>query len=201
MIDTIIFDLSEVYIRGLPGIEPKISKKTGVPETKILKHLRGPNYSNLMKLFKEEITEDQYWQLVKKEGNYQVPIKWLKQTVRKNFTEIPGTRAIIEQLGERYKLALLSDHCREWIENIEQRYPITELFNRIFYSFNTGHTKSEKKCFDHVLASMNADPETTLFIDDLAKNLVVGKKAGIAYTHQFTSAEALEKELRMLRLF
>lgn len=201
MINTIIFDLSEVYIRGLPGIEQKISEKTGVPETKVFKHLRGFRYSHLIKLFKAEITEEQYWRIVKKEGNYELPIKWLKHTVRKNFTEIPGTRAIIEKLGESHRLALLSDHCREWIENIEERYPITELFNRVFYSFNTGHTKLERRCFEHVLASMNANPETTLYIDDLAKNLAVGRKAGITYTHQFTNAETLEKELRKLRVF
>ncbi|MCX6708798.1 MAG: HAD family phosphatase [Candidatus Woesearchaeota archaeon] len=200
MIDRIIFDLSEVYIRGLPGIESTISERTGIPEKKVFRHLRGPRYNHLIRLFKAEMTEDQYWRMVRKEGAYKPPISWFKQTVRENFTEIPGTRAIIEQLKERYPLALLSDHCREWIENIEERYPITELFDRIFYSFNTGHTKSERRCFDHVLVSLNANPETTLYIDDLAQNLALGRKAGIAYTHQFTTAEKLEEELRKLRV-
>ena len=201
MIDTIIFDLSEVYIRGLPGIEPRISARTGIPEKEVFKRLRGFRYEHLVRLFKKEITEDQYWQIVKKEGSIRLPIRWLKQAVRENFTEIPGTRAVIDRLRLRYPLTLLSDHCREWVEDIESRYPLADLFTRIFYSFNTGYTKLERRCFDHVLVALNANPEKTLFIDDFPRNLAAARKAGIAYTHQFTSAEELEKELKKLKAF
>jgi len=35
MISHIIFDLSEVYVRGLPGIEAKIAARTGIPEEEV----------------------------------------------------------------------------------------------------------------------------------------------------------------------
>jgi len=95
---------------------------------------------------------------------------------------------------------LLTDHAREWVDNIRERYPIEELFARIYCSFNTGHVKLERRCYDNVLVSLNADPEKTLYIDDSKKNIMVARRAGIKHLHQFTTPENLEAELQKLKL-
>lgn len=197
MISHIILDLSEVYVRGLPGIEEKIAKRTKADEKEIGKNLRG---SHLIELFKGIITEEEYWREFIEKGDYATTTRWLKKTVRDNFTEIEGTRKIIEKLGEKFPLALLTDHAREWIHNIRQRHPIEELFPRIYCSFNTGYVKLQRRCYDHVLTSLDADPDKTLYIDDSAKNLSVARRTGIKHLHQFTTPENLEKELEKLKL-
>ena len=42
-IDVVIFDLSEVLIRGLFGIEKVLAKKLNIPETRCFQRLQAPS--------------------------------------------------------------------------------------------------------------------------------------------------------------
>ena len=96
MITTIIFDLSEVYLHGLLGVEKRLSEIIGfsVQNDYIL-----TNKSE--KLFNGEITEEDYWLSLIKNQQWNVSIETMKHLVRENMYEIEGTREIIEQLKER----------------------------------------------------------------------------------------------------
>ena len=59
MIQTIIFDLSEVLVVGLLGIERPLAVQLRVPELQVLRAFGG---SRLERLFCGEITEDEYLQ-------------------------------------------------------------------------------------------------------------------------------------------
>lgn len=196
MINCILFDLADVCVRGILGLEDRISAYTGIDKREVKKHLRG---DKLREIFEGRISEDEYWRRVVEAGNYKEPFDFFKASAREHFIEVPGTRSIVEELKRSYyTLGLLSDHAREWIEYIESGYPFIGLFDVRCYSFNSGYTKSDPKSFEFALSKLNADPSKTLFIDDRDKNLDVAKSTGIGYLHQFIDAVSLKKELLRL---
>lgn len=196
MIKTIIFDLAEVCLQGLVGVDAVISKETGVKEEKVIKYLRG---EKLYSLFKGDLSEDDYWNIVLREGGFNHPVSFFKETVRANFTEIPGTREILEKLKKKgYQLILLSDHTKEWIGDIESKFPFLDIFEYKCYSFDSREVKLSPESFKYALNKVGANPETTLFIDDHKRNLDVAKSVGIRYVYQFTSADRLKKDLKSI---
>lgn len=193
MIETILFDLSEVCLQGLLGVEKKIVQYINGNEKQVKQFLGG---IKLIHLFEGKISEEEYLTGFLEESKYDLSMDYLKSTIRNNFTEIPGTKQIIEHLNaNNLQLGLLSDHSKEWIEYIESKYDFLQLFDQRCYSFDSGYTKHKSQSFQYAIDKLHADPSKTLFIDDLANNLVVAQSAGIQYVHNFTNAESLKKEL------
>ena len=117
MITTIIFDLSEVLIAGLIGIEKELAPLVDLPEEKFLEGLWTDSFWQLMK---GKISEDDYLSDVFERNNWNADKNIFKDIIRKNFhNEVEGMIKLIEELSEKYKLILLSDHAVEWIEYIE----------------------------------------------------------------------------------
>jgi len=58
-ITTIIFDLSEVYLKGLIGVEHYLEPVLKMEPKEIYSKLIGENFGKLMH---GKITEDEYWQ-------------------------------------------------------------------------------------------------------------------------------------------
>ena len=189
MIEYILFDLSEVWIQGMVGAEKEIAKRVGATEEQVWKHL---NVDALMPLFEGKISEDEYWRSVAAEGSksgadYFVPLDFFKETMRSNFTELPGTRTVIVQLKEQ-----------ECDEDVEAKYPIRDLFDQVNWSFEIGYTKRSAKSFEYAMRRSGADPSKILFVDDNPKNLRVATAACIQYTHHFIDAPTLEAALQDL---
>ena len=93
---------------------------------------------------------------------------------------------------------MLSDHAREWVDYIERQFQLSVLFPRRFYSFEIGYTKKQPQSFRHALRYTDADPQTTLFVDDSQRNIDVAQSrdVGIAHTHRFESQVSLYRFLQ-----
>lgn len=192
MISTIIFDLSEVYLRGMKGIEKQISDLTG--QTVLDNKLFFGKTTE--KFFHGKISEDEFWQIYIQENSWKTSIDVLKQLVRKNMTEIQGTRGIMEKLKENgYKLGLLSIHAKEWVEHCEAQYHYHQLFDARTYSYEIGISKPDPKAFLLLLDKLQAKPQESLFIDDYIVNVDAAKKLGLQAV-QFITPEQLQVDLR-----
>ncbi len=197
MIKTIIFDLSEVYLTGMKYVEHHLESLLNIPAIVIENKLHE---ENLMELFNGKITEDEYWGQIISKHQWDIDIEILKDTVRKNFKEIDGTRDIIEELKKRqYQLGLLSVHTKEWIEFCEEQFDYHGLFNEAMYSFQVAVCKPNLEAYKLILSKMNAIPSETLFIDDSIQNIEAAKKLGIN-TILFKNAEQLRNELMKMGL-
>jgi HAD superfamily hydrolase (TIGR01509 family) len=202
VIDTFIFDLSEVCVNGLMGFEKVLYEETGINAFLIDQYLHD---SKLADAFIGNITERQYFKKLKNDlndlmGDLSSKIKMpdFEELIRKNFTEVPGTRQIVESLkNQNYKLAILSDHVHEWADYIEANHPFLGLFDQKIYSFQSGYTKDSPAAFEYALRKLEADPEKVLFIDDQSKNLGIAGSAGIKQLHHFYNAEGLRNELKV----
>ena len=197
MINTIIFDLGEVYINGLKGVEYLLEKELGIRAEEIYPHTQGPD---LIAFFYGEITEVEYWKRVISKTGWKISVERLKELVRLNFTEVDGTEDIIKSLKKRgYRLGLLSDHGKEWIGHCKDKFGFHKLFHSTLFSFEIAMIKVQKKGFKILIDKMNVLPENCLFIDDNPKNLVPAKEIGMR-TILFNDVKKLEKELKDINL-
>ncbi len=185
---TIIFDLSDVLIKGFVGCERHLSE---YPQK-----IQATDFfiSELDDFFEGRISEGAYWKAVLKKNKWSLSVDDLKKAVRKNFEEIEGTREIIKKLRKRYKLGLLSVHTKEWVEYCEKKLKYTSLFDVICYSFETSVRKPDKRAFKIMLNGLKSRPEESLFIDDSPKNIKAAEELGLM-SILFQSAPQLKKDL------
>lgn len=195
MITTIIFDLSDVYLHGIAGSGKYLQSKIGtnVSDNHLL-------IDELDRLFLGEISEEKYWRIVIRKNSWNIPIDDLQKAARKNFQEIKGTREIIERLRQNgYKLGLLSNNVKEWVEYCEIKYKYHQLFHEVLYSYQAQLSKPNKDIFLAILKRLKVKPEQCLFIDDYIKNIETAKQLSIETIH-FTSAIDLKKKLREFKI-
>lgn len=92
----------------------------------------------------------------------------------------PGRKAMLEELSQRYRLALLSNINPLHLEYIESEcQAIFQLFEHCFFSYQLGTRKPELEIFNLVLDRMNFIPIETLFIDDSPPNIEAATSLGI----------------------
>jgi 2-haloacid dehalogenase len=188
MIQTIIFDLSEVLIAGLVGIERPISAILRIPETEVFARLGGPS---LHQLFCGRLVEDGYLAWLVEHNRWAIPTDDLKRILRTNFRRtVAGMPRLLGQLAPRYELALLSDHAREWIAYIESVHRFLGRFHARFYSYQLGQTKQEPSTFRMVLERLKREASQCLFIDDSEANVQVARSVGIS-AMRFTTPQSL----------
>ncbi len=102
----------------------------------------------------------------------------------------PEVKELLKELKKEHKLAVLSNtHPFEVINN---NWGISDLFDEVVYSFETGHLKPANKSFDSVLKKLNVNPEECIYVDDTHKNLLAAKKLGMK---TFGSIAELKKGL------
>jgi len=192
MIKTIIFDLAEVYLKGFYGVEDYLEDLLNLKSNEIKDKLQGPEFKLLME---GKITEDEFWKKLIQRNNWDIGINEFKKAIRNNFDEIKGTREIIEKLKDNgYKLGLISDHSKEWIDHCNNKFDYHKLFHSTQYSFEVECCKTDKKTFELLLKKLGEKAENCLFIDDSEKNINVAKSIGLN-TIQFKDSEQLKKEL------
>lgn len=191
-LNTLIFDLGEVYLTGVLGVESKLEHVLGLSPKCILD---GINKGQLRTYFEGRITEDEFWQSVINENQWVVDIPTLKRIVRTNFQEVQGVREILEELHRsELKLALLSVHAREWIDYCASRFDYHRLFNCVAYSFEIGLCKPDPRAYTYVLEKLGVLPENCLFVDDSDTNIVAARRLGM-HVIKFSSASQLRAVL------
>jgi HAD superfamily hydrolase (TIGR01509 family) len=192
MITTIIFDLSEVLIAGLIGIEKELAPLVNLSEENFLKRLWTDSFKKLMK---GKISEDEYLDDVFERNNWGADKKMFKEIIRKNFhNEVEGMIGLIEELNKNYKLMLLSDHAKEWIEYIDKIHPFLNLFNKKYFSFQSGEIKREKRAFELLLAENSLQASDCLFIDDSFTNIYAAEEMGLNVI-RFENVQQLKKTI------
>lgn len=177
MIKYIIFDLSEVIIRGIIGIETVLCRKLSIPENTVINCFCGQIFEELMI---GNLAEDDYLETVIKRQGWNIHPAEIKEIIRQNFhTEVEGVIPIVRELSEKYKLYLLSDHSKEWVEYIKQVHPFLKIFDKVFFSFEFKMTKRNPAVFKKILEELSVSPEECLFIDDHQRNIDNARLAGI----------------------
>lgn len=187
----IIFDLSEVLIFGLVGVEKNLSATLRLPENEILKCFAR----QLEEICRGEISEDEFLQQILLQQGWNIPLEILKTSIRDNFHhKVEGAQDILLHLANKYEVILLSDHAREWVTYIRSIHLFLCEFKQTFFSYELGTTKKEPKTFEEVLKRMSYPADECWLIDDSPRNIEVAASVGINGI-QFKNAKQLQEHL------
>lgn len=194
MIRTIIFDLSEVLIYGLVGVEKLLADRLNIDEKSVL-----PAFANelLPELFSGKITEIYYLANLIDRQDWMIAPEELMHIIRQNCQrEVPGMVRLVKYLGTCYELVLLSDHAAELVEHIKTIHPFIKLFDSQFYSFQLGQTKRTPSTFQKVLEKLERNPRECLFVDDSVSNIRLAESFDIPSIHFRSAPEFMDALLR-----
>lgn len=188
----ILFDLSEVLIAGMVGVEQEIAERLQVPVEEVVASFLATWPEDL---FTGRMSEDEFLAGFLTTTDGRLTGQELKAILRRNFArEVEGSLELLRELQPDLRLALLSDHAREWVEHIRATSDFLDSFERTFFSYELGATKRQPESFQQVLAALGVEPQRCLFIDDSPRNLAVAASSGLQ-TVLFTTAAALRQDL------
>lgn len=199
MIKNIIFDLSEVIISGFHKTEEIIEKNTNIKAEKFLAKRREVE-EIFLEAMRGKYTEDEYLEALIENTNWNVNKEIIKKSIRQNLdTRVEGTIKIVEKLKEKYKLILLSDHIKEWVEYILNTNKELEIFKHKYFSYEYGMLKEDEGTFKYILEKEKILPSETIFIDDNKDNIKMANKEGIQGI-VFENAKQLEYDLKKMQI-
>jgi HAD superfamily hydrolase (TIGR01509 family) len=188
----LLFDLSEVFIRGMKGVERYLAPLVGRSHDEIDQAFmkEWPE-----RLFTGRQTEEDWLRALISENNWPVDVETIKALLRKNMLEtVPETADLLPQLAPQAELMLLSDHVREWMDDIRHHHRFLDHFQELFFSYDIGHTKAKPEAFRHVMRRIKVPSSSVLFIDDSPRNVAQARAVGIPSVI-FTSAQELCRDL------
>lgn len=125
--------------------------------------------SNILFLQEYESTEE-LAKTITKQTNHGIDTRLINQL--KKFIEAelmspelyPETEKILKQLKKKYKIALLSNTENFSISKMPPKF--LELFDRVYFSYETGVTKPNPQAYEKVLEDFDVMPEETAMVGD-----------------------------------
>lgn len=138
------------------------------------------------------ITQNQLFSLMAKE------LSMDKQTILDEWEELiklnENMPAVIEALGKKYDIALLSNAPEGFVERLLEEYNLTHLFDKIFISSALKMAKPDPEIYRHCVCAFGKEYDEIYMIDDNLKNLEVLPDLGIKGIH-FTCIENMLRDL------
>jgi epoxide hydrolase-like predicted phosphatase len=194
MITSIIFDVGGVLMTDVPlrKIARDLSTRFSVPEDELHSHLYPTGHWTLLTL--GEISEGDYWDHFLKNAKIDLDKKELRDRVRTELRPIAQNARIIPLLRGRYRLAVLSNHSREWSEFMRGEFDFFDCFDQIIFSCDVGLRKPDPRIYRLALARLGSDPEECLFVDDKKRNTDAAREAGMK-TITLENASDLREQL------
>jgi len=204
MIRNLIFDLSEVLLPGIIGVEHRLSRELDLAPDAVTRAMGSrPHYqvgNRLDQLLDATIDYQQYRQEVLADLGCDHPEgrESFDHACLAMFDEpYPYASDLLAHLAPSYRLFLISDHCEYWVDHITSRHPFFSHFEAMIWSYAIGATKRQVDPFHRLLSRHQLIAEECLFIDDFAGNLATAQALGMQVFH-FTGEPALPDLFRRL---
>jgi len=87
---------------------------------------------------------------------------------------------IVKELKKDYKVGLLSNNVKEWIEKALDNHKISGLFDGVIVSSEVGARKPDARIYLAALKKFSVKPEETVFVaDEIGEDLVGAKGCGL----------------------
>jgi len=101
---------------------------------------------------------------------------------------------IVERLKLNHRLVLGSNTDAIHFTSTMERFPVLEIFERYFLSYEMGLLKPDPAFFHHVLQRLDTSASNCVFIDDRAENVEAAQSVGMIGL-EFTISEKLQADL------
>ena len=87
---------------------------------------------------------------------------------------------VVEELRLKgYRLFLLSNIYLASGQHFKDKYPFLMLFDKVYFSSDTGYYKPDRRAYEQVLKENNLKPEECIFFDDTPRNVEAAAALGI----------------------
>lgn len=97
----------------------------------------------------------------------------------------------IRELKKEYKIGLLSNIGRGWINEFFDAHQIHELFDEVVLSGEEGIAKPSPRIFELMASRLNCEPEECVMIDDIEANCGGANVAGMRSIHFQSNRQCL----------
>lgn len=108
---------------------------------------------------------------------------------------------LVKKLKRHYKLGIITDNSKERLDTIKQEMRLSDLFEIIVVSGETGIRKDSDETFMNALVLAGCKPGECVFIDNSEDNLLAPKKLGwhtIFHDHRKNDVDFVIGELKKL---
>jgi epoxide hydrolase-like predicted phosphatase len=193
LIKAVIFDLNGVFIQG-PKLSEVFQEKFGVPVEEFLPVLKEIMAKTRLP---NALGSFSYWQPYFE--------KWGVNLNREQFfdlwfgseKEVPELIALARQIKNKgLKLIIHSNNFAERAAYYDKNFPfLKELFDKIYYSWQTGFVKPDPRSYENLLADNGLEPAECLYFDDKQENIDIAKSLGLN-SFMFTGIDGLKEILR-----
>ena len=179
MIKNVIFDAGRVLVTDVPlkRIAEELSQKSSMSGVELHSYLY-PN-EHWTKLTLGQISEDEYWEHFLEASKVDVDKKALKEKVRTALRPIADNVKLIPLLKDRYQLAILSNHAKEWSQFMREEFDFFRYFQQIIFSCDVGLRKPDPRIYRLALEKLGSRPEECLFVDDKTRNTNGAEEIGM----------------------
>ncbi len=111
----------------------------------------------------------------------------------------PLVSYIERDLKPKYKIAMISNIGRGWLQNMFDDYLLNDVFDVVIQSGDEGVTKPHPQIFELAAERLGVEPDECIMIDDLPENIAGADAAsmrGIVYGNLYDLKKELSKLLK-----
>lgn len=146
-----------------------------------------------------KITEEEFFSTFLKTNNLDVNeevVSKLKQIYRKT-TDKQLAYPALEKLKNRYELYSITNITKEWLEYKVKTFELDKYLKVIVSSCWQGIGKPHTEIYEALIEKANINPNESIFIDDLERNLPPAQDLGFNTIH-FITYENMKNEMEKL---
>ena len=176
MIKAVIFDLNGIFIQS-PRLSERFHDKFGVDKEKfiaalneIMAEVRRPNAGDAFAYWKPYL--DKWGLKLTRSGFF---VFWF--IAEEEILELVESAKQIKNKG--IDIFILSNNFKERADYYEKKFHFLKIFNKVYYSWQTGFVKPDPESFKKLLEQNNLKPEECIYFDNSEKNVGVAENLGI----------------------
>lgn len=137
---------------------------------------------------------ENFWTEVAKRSHLDVDPKVLRKIYNENITANGKLLSFCKTLKRKYKLVILSNNTKDWMDEEIGRFKLNSIFEKIYSSADLGISKPSREIFEYVFRDLGVKPQEIIFIDNQENNIEAAQALGIN-TILFRNLDQLKKDL------
>ena len=195
-IKTIFFDFGGVII-NTPSVRwvKRWKKVLGINNNQeILEMLENPQDSQLVKdICLGKIPEDTMWVMMTEQWHLNPAL--LAKIRNKLFSKRQLNKDVLNFMAEirdQYQTAILSNAGDQSRQLMVDTYQLDRYVDKIIISAEEGVIKPDPRIFEIAMTRMNAEPETSLLLDDTLENVTAARAFGMEAVQFITTQQAIQ---------
>lgn len=192
----ILFDLGNVLIDYRPEIFiSRLSERSGITKEKLARYFLTSSAD--IAYTEGKISSEDFFKAVVRDLGLKCELEDFRNFWCDIFFAKNEMSTLVAALKKKYPVWVLSN-TNEWhFEFLKSRFPVLNIPDRHFLSYELKCQKPDPKIYEHVIQGTGLKPEEIFFTDDIEVNISAAKKAGLRAS-VFKTADELNQELNQL---